>query len=98
MVDYSQARFDVCRDGAALAQQQPLQYFSCSCFLLYARPEQPRRHRGHKLNLSQERGSATVGGAKPPWLAERATPLVMRSSSIKRNRCPQATALSSCLR
>jgi hypothetical protein len=51
MVAYSQARFDVCHDLAAFAQQQPLQHLSRgNHLLLCARAEQPRRYRGHELN------------------------------------------------
>jgi hypothetical protein len=50
MVAYSQARFDVCRDVVAVAQQQRFQHLPRSRFLLYARTEQPRSHRGHELS------------------------------------------------
>src|SRR5206468_4410826 len=50
MVAYPQAKFHVCRDVVSLAQQQPFQHLSRSRFLLYARAEQPRHHRGHELN------------------------------------------------
>jgi hypothetical protein len=50
MVAYSKTRWNVHHDVVALAQQQPLQYRACSCFLLYTRSQQHRCYLGHQLN------------------------------------------------
>jgi hypothetical protein len=52
MVAYSQAKFNVCRNVVALAQQQALQHRSCSSFLFYACTKQRQHHREHELNAS----------------------------------------------
>jgi hypothetical protein len=47
---YPQANVSVCRDVVALAQQERLQYLSCSSFLLYACTKQSHHYCGHELN------------------------------------------------